>query len=373
MSVKTLKVRVKDKHACLLRRMAKDVSFVWNYLNDLSYRNIRDHGRHLSGYDMQKYLTGSSHFMSVGSQTINEVAKHYAVKRNAARRSRLSWRSAHGRRRSLGWVPIKGGSVRMDGSRVKYLGHHFDIWDSYGLEQYKFRAGSFNEDARGRWYFNVAVSIEEQQSSGTKATGIDLGCKRAATDSNGVGVRGREYRTLEAALGSAQRAGKKRRVAAIHAKIKNRRADALHKYSRKLVNENAAIFVGNVSPAGMAKTRMGKSSLDAGWGMLKTMLEYKCDHAGVTFMEVNEAYSTQACSCCGSIGDSSPKGRAGLGIREWTCTECGAVHDRDVNAARNILRSGLATLEGGARNEARRANLSPCFVGWEQPKEVSSE
>ncbi|MGL4712730.1 MAG: RNA-guided endonuclease InsQ/TnpB family protein [Shewanella sp.] len=148
---------------------------------------------------------------------------------------------------------------------------------------------------------------------------------------------GRQYRKLEQQLGIAQRANKKYRVKAIHAKIRNRRKYDLHKYSRQLVNNNAAIFIGNVNSLAMTKTKLAKSVLDAGWGILKTMLEYKCAHAGVVFEEVNESYTTQTCSSCGDIPASSPKGRAGLRIREWTCSSCGATHsDRDINAAKNI-------------------------------------
>ena len=172
---------------------------------------------------------------------------------------------------------------------------------------------------------------------------------------NGNGVTGREYRALEQKLSIAQRANNKNRVKAIHAKIKNRRQDALHKYSRKLVNENAAIFVGNVSSQAMVKTKKAKSALDAGWGLLKTMLEYKCDYAGVVFEVVNEAYSTQTCSSCGLIPDSSLKGRTGLGIRGWVCSECGAEHQRDINAARNILALGHERLAGGIPHYNRQA------------------
>ena len=77
------------------------------------------------------------------------------------------------------------------------------------------------------------------------------------------------------------------------------------------------------------------------------MLQYKCDDAGVLFVEVDEAFSTQTCSTCGALPKSRPKGIAGLGIREWTCTECGAHHDRDVNAARNILAAGHRRLDVG--------------------------
>ena len=105
--------------------------------------------------------------------------------------------------------------------------------------------------------------------------------------------------------------------------------------------------MGDVASAKLVKTKMAKSTLDAGWSSLKTMLEYKSHQAGIVFMEVNESYTTQTCSCCGSIPASSPKGRAGLRIREWTCSDCGAEHDRDVNAAKNILAAGHRRLAEG--------------------------
>jgi transposase len=91
---------------------------------------------------------------------------------------------------------------------------------------------------------------------------------------------------------------------------------------------------------------MAKSTLDAGWSSLKTMLEYKSRQAGVIFEEVNEAYSTQTCSSCGEISPNSPKGMSGLGIRGWTCY-CGVSHDRDQNAAKNILAAGHCRLAVG--------------------------
>ncbi len=97
----------------------------------------------------------------------------------------------------------------------------------------------------------------------------------------------------------------------------------------------------------LAKTTVAKSVLDAGRFMLKTQLKYKAITRSVVFAEVNEVYTTQACSCCGSLSASSPKGRAGLGIREWMCADCGTLHDRDVNAARNILAAGHSCLVGG--------------------------
>ncbi|WP_442962834.1 RNA-guided endonuclease InsQ/TnpB family protein [Pseudomonas sp. Leaf58] len=114
-----------------------------------------------------------------------------------------------------------------------------------------------------------------------------------------------------------------------------------------MVKNHAAIFVGNVNASALAKTSMAKSVLDAAWTTFRTQLQYKAMRQGVVFAEVNEAFSTQACSCCGVNPPSSPKGRAGLGIRQWTCSSCGSVHDRDVNAARNIARLGLQALAEG--------------------------
>src|SRR5690554_4883749 len=190
--------------------------------------------------------------------------------------------------------------------------------------------------------------MEVEPSKGQDRIGIDLGLTDTATCSDGIKLEaGRFYRGLEEKLAIAQRARNKTQVKTIHAKIANRRKDTLHKFSRTLVNRCGEIYVGNVSSSKLVKTKMAKSVLDAGWGQMKTMLDYKCAHAGIVFMEVNESYTTQACSCCGCISDSSPKGRSGLRIREWTCSECGVTHDRDINAAKNILALGHERLAEG--------------------------
>ena len=337
---KTLKVRVRDKHAPLLRQMARSVNFVWNYMNELSHRSIRERGVFLSAFDMHPYTKGAGKQLGLHSQTLQAVAAEYVTRRKQFKKARLNWRKSGGVRRSLGWIPVNSGAASWKNGQVFHNGHHFKVWDSYGLGQYKFRSASFNEDARGRWYFNLVVEVETTQSAGQQAIGIDLGLTDVATCSDGSKLENaRFYRDLEPALAIAQRAGKKARVRAIHAKIANRRKNALHQFSRALVERCGTIIVGDVSSQTLVKTSMAKSVLDAGWGQLKTMLDYKCAHAGIVFKVVNEAYTTQTCSCCGALPDSRPKGIAGLGIREWTC-ECGATHDRDVNAARNILALG---------------------------------
>lgn len=348
---KTLKVRIKDKHAKILCEWARAVNFTWNYINELSSRSIRERGKFLSAFDIHPYTTGAAKELGLHSHTLQCVAKEYVTRRKQFHRARLNWRKSSGSKRSLGWVPVNTGMATWKNGQVYHNGQYFGVWDSFGLGHYKFRSASFNEDSRGRWYFNVAVEVPEIVGpvlpAPSTSVGIDLGLKTCATASDGEKVEGRFYRALECKLGLAQRARKKPRTRAIHAKIGNQRKDMLHKFSTGLVKGNAAIFVGDVSAAKLTKTKMAKSTLDAGWSILKTMLEYKCHQAGVVFEVVGESYSTQTCSCCGSIPDSSPKGRSGLGIREWTCSVCGSAHDRDVNAARNILALGHGRLAVG--------------------------
>jgi putative transposase len=218
----------------------------------------------------------------------------------------------------------------------------------------------------------VETPESSQINEGKTPVGIDLGLKDFATLSSGQKIEAqRTYRKYEQKLGMAQRANQKQRTRAIHAKIKNIRSDFQHKLSRQLVNDHAAIFVGNVNAEALAKTKLAKSVLDASWSAFRTMLKYKSQQAGVWFEEINEAYTTQTCSYCGSR-DSSPKGRAGLGIREWTCQQCGTLHDRDVNAAKNILAAGHCRLAVGILVPLRLA-LPPkqCFVVAQVEEDVN--
>ena len=345
---KTLKVRMRGWHRTLLNSMAKSVDFIWNFVNELSQRSIKERGVFLSAYDMHPYTKGAGKELGLHSRTLQCIAGEYVTRRKQFKKARLNWRKSGGVRRSLGWIPVNTGAAQWKNGQVYHNGHYFKVWDSYGLSQYRFRSGSFSEDARGRWYFNVVVDGKTEISAGQDRIGIDLGLTDTATCSDGTKLEaGRFYRGLEEKLAIAQRARNKTQVKTIHAKIANRRKDALHKFSRELVNRCGEIYVGNVSRLKLVKTTMAKSVLDAGWGQLKTMLDYKCAHAGIVFKEVNEAYTTQTCSHCGSLPESRPKGIAGLGIREWTCSGCGVAHDRDTNAARNILAVGHGRLAVG--------------------------
>ena len=185
--------------------------------------------------------------------------------------------------------------------------------------------------------------------------------KEAATTSNGDIFTIKQTQQWAAKLAIAGRATNKQRVKAIHAKIKNTRKDLIHKFTTQLVKGNSLIVVGDVKSKSFisSSTNLAKSTYDASWFELKRQLDYKCKHASYRFDIVNERYTTQTCSCCREISTSSPKGRIGLAIREWTC-ECGVTHDRDINAAKNILAVGLDRLAVGI----------PSLSGGEEVKKI---
>jgi putative transposase len=354
--VKTLKLRVKDKHAETLLAMARDVNTAWNYCNETQYRSLKRYCNRpkvwLSGYDLQRLTAGFTKCEGIvaNATTINEVCEAFAARLRQFKKQRLNWRvsNCQSPKYSLGWVPFKGSAVKYRNGQLRFHGMDIGIWDSYGLSKYELRAGSFNEDSRGRWYVNIAVKVQVEEKrvlDGEASIGIDLGLKTMATYSDGTAFdMPRWYRLSQQKLTEAQRANKRRQVRCIHAKIKNQRKDAIHKETSTLVKKHAGIFVGNVNAAALAKTKMAKSVLDAGWSTFRAQLMYKAIRQCVVFAEVNEAWSTQTCSSCGTLPDSRPKGIAGLGVREWTCSDCGAIHGRDTNAARNILRLGRQTL-----------------------------
>jgi IS605 OrfB family transposase len=350
-TMRTLHIRIGDKHAKFLRALAYDVNQVWNFCNALSIKVFERERRFMSGYDLQKYTDGASkEGINLHSQTIQAIASEYATRRKQFKKVRLSWRKCGGLRRSLGWVPFKKSGITYAHGQIRYGKVWLSLRDSYGLKDYDLGAGNISEDSRGCWYINICATPKQkpmhQLSLLNDSTGIDLGLKEFAATSDGAVIKAEKfYRETEEKLAIAQRANKQDRVKAIHTKIANRRKDFHHKLSTKLVQSYGAIFVGNVNASALAKTNQAKSVLDAGWSAFRTMLQYKCDYAGVWFDEVNEAYSTQTCSCCKKR--TGPKGREGLGIREWFCSECNTAHHRDINAAINILAAGHGRLAGG--------------------------
>ena len=359
---KTLRVKVKPNAYPWLNAAAREVNTAWNWANEVSEKAVRRYvgpAKWLTGFDLNNLSAGASEcFEHIGADTIQRINGEYAAKRRAAKKVRLSWRRSGGARRSLGWVPFKASNIKRKGAGIRFCGKSIRVFERERLGDGKWRDGCFAQDACGDWWLCLPVEAQVAPSAGQAVIGIDLGLKTTATCSDGATLEaGRFYRGIEPKIARAQRRGHKRQAKLLHRKAANRRKDALHKFTTGLVRRSCQIYVGDVSAPNLAKTRMAKSVLDAGWGMLKTQLSYKCQQAGVGFAVVNESYTSVTCSSCGSR--SGPRGVNGLIVRSWICGECGDSHDRDVNAARNILIAARYRRPFAGTRQSVEAGLAP--------------
>jgi len=339
--MRTLRLKVRRETYGWLNAAAAEVNEVFNYCNETSLKaatRTDTKRKWLSGFDLCNLTAGASpYYEKIGADTIQSICTHYAQKRQAARRLKLRWRVSRGARRALGWIPFKASNLKRKGECLRFAGKCFRVFEKERLEGVKWHGGCFAQDALGEWWLCLPVKMEADETVAPyEAVGIDLGLKNIAVTSEGERLGGGRW-TLRSAqkLASAQRRGHKRQAKRIHRKAARCRADALHKFSRRIVDQYQNIIVGDVSSRKLARTPMAKSVLDSGWGMLKGLLEYKSQQAARNFEVVSEQNTSVTCSTCGAL--TGPRGVNGLTVRSWVCGECGELHDRDVNAARNIL------------------------------------
>lgn len=343
-ATKTIRLKVRPSAYAWLDKAAVEVNQVWNWANATSAKAARPFvgaPRWLSGYDLNNLSAGATeYFEHIGADTVQCINVEYAAKRKAAKRVKLRWRKSRGAKRSLGWVPFKAANIKRKGNAVRFSGKSFPVYQSERLDGVKFRQGCFAQDACGTWWLCIAVTVQVAEVPAPEwAVGIDPGIKDAAVTSDGDRLRGNHYRDAEHKIALAQKRGHKRQAKLIHRRIKNRRNHQMNEFTRRTVDQYQNIFIDNVSSTKMVKTRMAKGALDASWAKLKAQLQYKGQQAGRRVEVVNEAFTTRACSQCGSL--SGPQGLRQLFVRAWRCSECETEHDRDINSAINIRQLGL--------------------------------
>jgi len=338
----TLRLKVKRESYAWLNVAAMEVNTVWNWGAQVSEKAARPCAgprKWLTGFDLCSHSAGASeYFQKIGADTIQRVNCEYAQKRSTVKRVRLRWRTSRGARRSLGWIPFKAASLKRQGRAVRFCGKTFRVFESERLDGASWKQGCFAQDAVGDWWLCLPVSVSIGETvAPQEEVGIDLGLKDTAVTSDGDRCeRGTFYRDIEQKIAQAQCRGHKRQAKRLHRRAANRRKDALHKFSRQIVDRYQRIAVGDVSSLKLVKTHMAKSVLDSGWGMLRTFLQYKSQQAGRSFQIVSERNTGRTCSNCNSV--SGPQGVNGLRVRRWMCAPCGVWHDRDINAGKNILR-----------------------------------
>ena len=222
----------------------------------------------------------------------------------------------------------------------------------------------------GRYFASFVVEAEEAalpaqtNEDGSEAEiALDLGLYHFSVDQHGVAIDNprclrRAERRLKKAQravsrkqrGSRNRAKARQRLARAHARVADTRADWLHQHTTRLVRENQAIYIEDLAVQGLSRGRLAKSVHDAAWGQFRRLLEEKARRWGRTVVAVDRYEPTsRMCSHCGHVDGPKP-----LSVRTWTCPACAAVHDRDTNAANNILALGR-----GERRNACGADVGP--------------
>ena len=212
----------------------------------------------------------------------------------------------------------------------------------------------------GRWYVTFAVdAVNPAPLSVTgHVVGVDLGLKDFAVTSDGERIPNPRHlerksrnlaryqrRMAREQRGSCNRAKARRKVAAAHRRIGNARRDFLHRISGRIVQNADVIAIEDLAVTDMVRNRrLSRAISDVAWGEFRSMLEYKAERAGRTLVVVDRWYpSSKTCSACGDLF-----AELDLSTRHWTCPGCRARHDRDLNAAKNILAAGLAVVRGGS-------------------------
>lgn len=270
-------------------------------------------------------------------------------------KSRHARQSAHYTRSAF---TMRGGALRLakTGSSLRFTWS----WPEVDVACVDPTMVVVSRESDGRWYvtFVIDTEVPEPLEATRRTVGIDLGVRDFAVTSNGEKIanprqlEGKarnlaryQRRLARCQRGSANRAKAKVKVARAHRKVRNARSDFLHRASTRLIRGNDVIVIEDLAVKNMVRNRhLARSISDCGWGEFRRQLEYKCHRYGRQLVVIDRWYpSSKTCSACGHL-----LAELSLSTRTWQCPSCGTRHDRDVNAAKNILAAGQAVTACGA-------------------------
>jgi putative transposase len=343
----------------LLRQTLGCARFVWNYFLDLRQKSWKQENKSLSYYDTAKLLTQLKKQPEYNwLNDVSIIPLRYSIYELDGTYKKFF-------KGNCGYPNFKKksgrNSVGLDTSAFSIKNGKFFIAKNKQPLNIKFhRQLPPNQEIKyihislepsGKWYvsFNLEDPSIQPLSPTNSMVGIDLGVSTFATTSNGDKINSpdlkREYQKLKRLQrqmskkqkGSNNRNKARIKVAKQHDRIKNIRSNFHHQVSRKLINENQVIVLEDLKVSNMVKNRkLSRAISEQGWYQFRSFLEYKCNWYDRELIIINQWYpSSKTCSSCGSIQTKMP-----LNVREWTCPDCGTKHDRDINAAKNILAVG---------------------------------
>jgi transposase len=336
-----LKLRLNTKQDAILTGWLWNLTGVWNWAVKKIELDAKDKIFY-SPKEFHNLLAGHSEKMEIPSHTLQGMLSqaHLAWSRcfkKLAKKPHLK-----GLRNKLNSIPFPDPLRAPVGNHIAVPGLGSVRFHRQDIPEGKIKCGRIVKRASG-WYLCLFIAADREPIAHTAhgQIGIDPGFKSLLTTSEGEIIE--HPRELEAGaqrLAQAQRGNDRTLAARLQERMGNRRKDRNHKLSRQLVAENDLIAFSADNHKGVAN-KFGKSVSSSSHYQLRRMLSYKSRAGGTEYVEVDSKFSTKTCSNCGSL--SGPTGWAGLSIRQWRCTECGTLHDRDVNAARNTLQAALGT------------------------------
>ena len=356
----------------LLLRTFGCTRFVYNKALEIRKKSWEENNTNVSFADTCRMLTGwkkleeFSFLKEVSNVALQQALRHLQVAYENFFRKTAGYPQFKNRR-SKQSITLVGDSFRIKGKKVKLAKMREPLnirWSKRLPKNTKPTSVTVSVDRARRWHLVFLVEEEiKKLPKNDSAIGIDLGVKDFAVTSDGkkydapkpsrreqAQLRRAQKELARRKKSSRNREKSRQKLAKLHVKVADRRRDFNHKLSTKIISENQVIIVEDLNIKGMMKKGgaykkgLNRAIANSAWREFVNMLEYKAKWYGRTLIKVDRWLpSTQLCSNCNAR--TGPKGD--LSVRTWTCENCGAKHDRDVNAARNILAAGLAVTACG--------------------------